>query len=104
MTDIETIREKWRIEGFDCTLWEDPPDKVWSDLADPRDERVLVLSGVLQVESEGQEPVVLRAGDEVFIPANVRHGSRVLSTEPVQLLFGYRVEEKNADSGTETRV
>jgi hypothetical protein len=53
MTDIETIREKWRIEGFDCTLWEDPPDKVWSDLADPRDERVLVLSGVLQVESEG---------------------------------------------------
>jgi cupin 2 domain-containing protein len=56
------------------------PAGFWYD--QPQGEWVLVVSGAARLEIEGREPVELRAGSYVNIPAHTRH--RVEWTDPQQ--------------------
>jgi quercetin dioxygenase-like cupin family protein len=42
----------------------------------PGEEVIYVLEGLLEYEIEGEQPVVLKAGDVLFIPAGKNHSAR----------------------------
>jgi cupin 2 domain-containing protein len=56
------------------------PPGFWYD--QPRSEWVLVVAGAARLVIEGREPLELRAGSYVNIPAHTRH--RVVWTDPQQ--------------------
>ena len=72
MVDIDEVREKWRALGFDCSLWTDPPGKVWEGYVHAVDELLMPVAGVLEIDMDGK---TLRPapGEEVFIPARTDH-------------------------------
>lgn len=54
------------------------PDGFWYDQSE--DEWVVVLAGAARLQFEGEEPLAMKAGDAVLIPAHRRH--RVEWTTP----------------------
>jgi quercetin dioxygenase-like cupin family protein len=42
----------------------------------PGEEVIYVLEGLLEYEVEGEQPVVLKAGDVLFIPAGKNHSAK----------------------------
>ena len=68
-----------RIERI-VSLGHASPPGFWYDQEE--DEWVLLLEGIAVVEFEGREPVELRRGSYLNIPAHVKH--RVAWTHPTQ--------------------
>ncbi len=71
------------------------PPGFWYDQAD--DEWVLVVSGAARLRFEGDDPVELRPGDYLFIPAGRRH--RVEWTDPAELTIWLAVHSASTLSG-----
>ncbi|OXB03259.1 cupin domain-containing protein [Flavobacterium pectinovorum] len=59
----------------------------------PGEEVIYVLDGVLEYEVEGQSPVILKAGEVLFIPAGVVHSARNNSHAKASELATYIVEK-----------
>jgi quercetin dioxygenase-like cupin family protein len=59
----------------------------------PGEELGYILEGTLQLEVTGQPPVVLKAGDAFFVPANTVHGGRNLGDGTLKVLATYIVEK-----------
>jgi len=59
----------------------------------PGEEIIYVLSGTLEYGVEGQPPVILKAGDVLFVPAGVYHSARNLGTAPGSELATYVLEK-----------
>ncbi len=59
----------------------------------PGEEIIYVLAGRLEYQLEGQPPVVLAAGDVLFVPAGVFHSARNIGTTPGSELATYVVEK-----------
>ena len=89
--DKNTIRAEWARRGFSCDLWIDPPDQIWHDFEHDVDELVLLIEGTCQIEMEGRT-VRLQGGDELLIPARVRHTVRNCGEGPARWLHGFRHE------------
>jgi mannose-6-phosphate isomerase-like protein (cupin superfamily) len=87
----EAVRAAWAHRGFSCELWIDPPDQVWHDFQHDVDELVLLLEGECQIEMGGRI-VRLQGGDELLIPAGVRHTVRNCGSRSARWLHGYRQE------------
>jgi transcriptional regulator with XRE-family HTH domain len=49
----------------------------------------VLLSGTLELEIDGQTPIVLYPGDAFYIPENTRHRGRCLGSEPAHLITVY---------------
>ena len=49
----------------------------------------VVISGMLELEVEGEEKQMLRSGDAFYIPAAKKHRGRCLSSEPAHLITVY---------------
>jgi mannose-6-phosphate isomerase-like protein (cupin superfamily) len=90
-TKTDQVRADWAARGFTCELWIDPPDQIWHDFQHEVDEFVLLLEGDCQIEMEGRT-VRLHTGDELLIPAGVRHTVRNCGEGPARWLHGYRVQ------------
>src|SRR5690349_85639 len=58
----------------------------------PGEEIGYVLEGTLQLEIAGQPPVMVKAGQAFFVPANTVHGGRTVGG-PVKVLATYIVEK-----------
>ncbi|MBL8751849.1 MAG: cupin domain-containing protein [Planctomycetes bacterium] len=85
----ELVRVAWAKRGFTCELWIDPEGQVWHDFLHDVDELVLLIEGECQIEMGGRI-VRLQAGDELLIPAGVRHTVRNCGTGSARWLHGYR--------------
>ena len=52
--DQDTVSADWRLRGFSCGLWVDPPGQVWADFVHDTDEIVMVVEGEVEFEIEGR--------------------------------------------------
>lgn len=86
----DQVQQEWAARGFSCDLWVDPPETVWSDFVHDADELVLLLDGTLLVEMNGRV-LRLERGDELLIPAGVRHTVRNVGTGTTRWLHGFRL-------------
>lgn len=59
----------------------------------PGEEIIYVLEGVIEYEVAGRPPVVLKAGDVLFVPANTAHAARNPSPLKGSELATYVVEK-----------
>jgi quercetin dioxygenase-like cupin family protein len=59
----------------------------------PGIEIAYVLEGSLEYQIEGRPPIVLRAGDALFIPAGARHAARNVAAGQSSELATYLVEK-----------
>ena len=88
MTDPQKIAADWKIRGFTCEVWTDPPGQRWEDFTHATDELVIVLEGQMEFEIEGRatrpEP-----GDELLIPAGAVHSARNIGSTTARWLYGY---------------
>lgn len=100
-TDREAVEAAWRERGFSCALWIDPPEQVRKDFEHDVDELVLLVDGVAQIELADQV-VRLEAGDELRIPAGVRHTIRNCGVGPARWLHGYPVAQPREASAAES--
>lgn len=87
--DRAHVESEWRVRGFSCGLWVDPPGQVWENYTHATDELLMVLEGELELEMLGRmfRP---KNGEEVFIPAQVTHSVRNVGGTTVQWLYGYK--------------
>ena len=88
--DREAVRRDWAAQGFSCDVWVDPPDQIWHDLLHEVDGIVLLLEGESLVEMP-EKTVRMQPGDEIVIPAGVRHTVRNCGAGPARWLHGFRV-------------
>lgn len=93
-TDREAVEASWSERGFSCALWIDPPEQVRKDFEHDVDELVLLTRGLAQIELADQV-VKLEAGDELLIPAGVRHTIRNCGSGPAHWLHGYPLAQAN---------
>ncbi|MFO0773655.1 MAG: cupin domain-containing protein [Nitrospiraceae bacterium] len=86
--DISPTRADWLARGFSCALWVDPPGQVWEDYVHSTDELVMVLAGTIELEFDGRRflPTI---GEEILIPAHMRHSVRNVGSETARWLYGY---------------
>lgn len=84
----ERIQHHWAERGYTCDLWVDPPGTVWADFVKDENQLVLVLDGSLLLEMQGRK-VSMGPGDEVLVPAGVRHTVRNLGTGTLRWLCGH---------------
>jgi quercetin dioxygenase-like cupin family protein len=59
----------------------------------PGEEIIYVLEGSLEYQLEGKPPVVLKAGDVLFIPARTPHSARNVGPDNAGELATYIVEK-----------
>jgi quercetin dioxygenase-like cupin family protein len=52
-------------------------------------ERIVLVSGKLQVQYQGQAPATLRAGDYAYGPAGLPHTAKCLSRAPCTLFIAF---------------
>lgn len=87
--DHDQVAIDWSRGGFSCGLWVDPPGQVWEDYVHQTDELLMVVEGELQLEFQGRRfsPGI---GEEVLIPATVRHTVRNIGGTTARWLYGYK--------------
>jgi quercetin dioxygenase-like cupin family protein len=59
----------------------------------PGEEIIYVLTGSLEYEVEGRSPVILKAGDVLFIPAGTVHSAKNVGSDNGAELATYIVEK-----------
>ncbi len=87
--DRRAVEQSWRSRGFSCGLWVDPPGQVWEGYTHSVDELLMIVEGELELEMQGRtfRPKV---GEEVLIPAHVRHSVRNVGGTTARWLYGYK--------------
>lgn len=60
----------------------------------PGEEIIYVLSGTLEYALDGKPPVILKAGDVLFVPNGVIHAARNVGTDSGAELATYVVEKE----------
>ncbi|MCP4294329.1 MAG: cupin domain-containing protein [Proteobacteria bacterium] len=84
----EEVAASWHERGYSCDLFIDPPGQEWNDFVHPTNELVIVVSGQLKMEMEG-EVFVVNPGDEVYIPKMVNHSVINIYHDTTYWLYGY---------------
>lgn len=69
------------------------PGSSFPEHSHPGEEIVYVIEGLLEYRLEGQEPVVLKAGEVLFIPSGAIHSARNVGTVNAAELATYIVEK-----------
>jgi mannose-6-phosphate isomerase-like protein (cupin superfamily) len=83
------VERDWRVRGFSCGLWIDPPGQVWRDFTHHVDELFMVVEGEVELEMPGRT-FRLAIGEEVLIPARAVHTVRNVGSSTARWLYGYR--------------
>ena len=84
------IQRQWADQGFSCDLWVETPGSALSDFVHDSEERILLLDGTLVIEMNDRV-IRLEPGDEVQIPAGVRHTLRNVDAGTTRWLYGYEI-------------
>ena len=107
------IEKDWRVRGFSCGLWTDPPQsagevcpngalgrvsprrladppgQVWEDYVHDTDELFMVIEGEVELEMQNKK-LRPKTGEEIFIPAHVVHSVRNIGGSISRWLYGYK--------------
>ena|SRR5689334_6202193 len=59
----------------------------------PGEEIIYVLGGSIQYQVEGKQPVTLKAGDVLFVPAGTAHAAKNVGSDSASELATYIVEK-----------
>ena len=59
----------------------------------PGEEIIYVIEGLLEYQVEGKPPVILKAGDVLFVPARTNHAAKNVGTGNAAELATYIVEK-----------
>ena len=70
--DRAAVAADWRLRGYSCGLFVDPPGQKWLDFVHDCNELVTPVEGRLEMHV-GKERFLLEPGDEVFIPTGAMH-------------------------------
>ena len=89
--DLKRIKNDWKKRGFSFGVWHDPPGQVWEDYVHDTDELFMVVEGKVELEMKELKRC-LNPGEEVLIPAGVRHSVRNLGDGASRWLYGYKNE------------
>lgn len=95
---VLAIKQRWQARGYSCELQVDPPGRRFEGYVHEVDELLLLLSGQLEVEIDGEvsQP---KPGMECFIPAGAVHSVRNIGPEESCWLYGY--DQKGTDPAAE---
>jgi quercetin dioxygenase-like cupin family protein len=69
------------------------PGAAFGNHTHPGAEIAYVLEGTLEYQFEGKPPVILKAGEAVFIPAGAVHAAKNVGTSKASELATYVVEK-----------
>jgi quercetin dioxygenase-like cupin family protein len=70
-----------------------PPGVAFGKHTHPGEEIIYVIEGALEYEVEGKAPVILKAGDVLYIPAGTVHAARNVGNDNGAELATYVVEK-----------
>ncbi|WP_125721101.1 cupin domain-containing protein [Flavobacterium ustbae] len=62
----------------------------------PGEELIYVLEGTFEYQIEGEKPIILKAGDVLFVPAGKNHSARNIGHVKASELATYIVEKDKA--------
>jgi quercetin dioxygenase-like cupin family protein len=75
--NLPELEKQLRNEGFRNTyVWEDGPDRSYSDHMHPVETAHIILEGEMTVTVDGQG-TTYRAGDRCDVPAGITHAARM---------------------------
>jgi quercetin dioxygenase-like cupin family protein len=75
--NLPALEKQLREEGFRNTfVWEDEPDRRYSDHTHPVETAHIILEGEMTVTMHGQS-TTYRAGDRCDVPAGITHAARM---------------------------
>jgi quercetin dioxygenase-like cupin family protein len=86
--DRAEVARDWQKRGYSCAPFTDPPGREWNDFRHATNELVTVVDGELRL-SIGDDTLVCRPGDEVFIPKGAVHSVKNVARRTTRWLFGY---------------
>lgn len=86
--DRDQVAQDWSRRGYSCDVFIDPPGREWNDFVHATNELVTVMDGRLKLTIGGEE-IIVGPGDEVFIPKDVCHSVKNLSSSTTRWLYGY---------------
>lgn len=98
MINEDEVEQAWLADGFGFGVWEDPPGQRWDDFKHIVDERMMLVSGELALELNGQT-VDLKPGELFTVPAGTVHS--VVNTGNVanRWLYGYgRLQQRQGNT------
>ena len=84
------VAQDWKMRGFSCGLWFDPPGQKWENYRHGTDELIYVLEGTLELEVSGQRRI-LNKGEEAVVPAHANHSVHNIGGCEAQWLYGYQI-------------
>ena len=77
MENNEAIKQRMIKEGFSIiNVYDDVANEVFPDHQHPGDQLLVVIRGSISIEMDGKISV-LKAGDEMFFPANIIHSAKI---------------------------
>lgn len=95
LTRTEVLRHEHSVPGTEViqVRVDFPAHSTAPAHSHPGEEIAYVLEGTMEYALEGREPVVLKTGDAVYIPAGVNHSVRVLGEGKASELATYIVKK-----------
>ena len=94
--DRVKVEKDWKVRGFSCSLWIDPPGQVWEDYQHETDELLMLIEGQLELEMQGKV-LYPKIGEEILIPGKTLHTVRNTGNKTSRWLYGYqRKKSQNA--------
>ncbi len=87
------VRRAVWLDNVMITFFTFAPHTVIPDHAHPHEQITYIVEGAMEF-TLGEETRVLRAGEGVCIPPNVRHGARVLDASTMALDAWHPVREE----------
>ena len=82
-----TGREMWQLRS------DFAPGASFPRHRHPGEEIIYVLEGSIEYDVEGKPPVILKAGDVLFVPYGVVHAAKNVGSTPAAELGTYVVEK-----------
>jgi mannose-6-phosphate isomerase-like protein (cupin superfamily) len=86
--DRDQVAQDWRRRGYSCDVFIDPPGREWNGFVHATNELVTVVAGKLRLIID-KEDIIAEPGDEVFIPKEIRHSVKNISSSATHWLYGY---------------
>ena len=92
---IELQRHDLSVPGHEAVqaVIDFAPGAAFGNHYHPGEEIIYVLSGTLQYQIDGKEPVILKAGNVLFIPAGKIHSAKNAGDSEAKELATYVVEK-----------
>ena len=91
--DQSKIKREWAEKGYSFGIWKDSPDQIWFGFVHATDEIIMLVEGKIEIEFQGRK-ISPKIGEEVVIPAGVKHTVKNIGKSNNIWFYGYRIAQK----------